>query len=166
MPRGEKRPLGVDKVDPRVYQWPPRLGRLRHSLAVSFCMMGAALVLLLAGCSQRGSRETLAERASEYWKLRQAKRWEEVYDGYLDPSLKSTLSRDTFLKKRLLAFDILNYTISEATEQGDEGTVRVKAQANIPLRAPGAKVQMTQKEFADEEQWVRREGVWYVRLSE
>ena len=128
--------------------------------------MLAAVVVGLAGCKHRGANATLAERANEYWRLKQAKRWEEVYDGYLDPTLKGTLSKDAFLKKRLLAFDILSYTITEATENGDEGIVRAKADANIPLRMAGGKIQITRKEIAGQDAWARRDGVWYVRLTE
>ena len=148
----------------RDYQWPLPLGRVRVRLAVC-CVVGVVAVVV-GGCSHRGSSGTLAERANEYWQLKQAKRWEEVYDGYLDPALKGALSKDAFLKKRLLAFDILTFTITETTENGDEGIVRGKADANIPLRMVGGQVQITRKEIPSEDSWVRREGVWYVRLKE
>ena len=150
----------------RDYQWPPHLGRQWFRFAVCCGLVGAAVVGVLAGCSRRGSNATLAERAGEYWQLKQSKRWEEVYDGYLDPALKSALSKDAFLKKRLLAFDILTFTITEATETGDEGVVRFKADANIPLRMAGGGVQIARKEISGEDPWVRRDGVWYVRLKE
>jgi hypothetical protein len=124
------------------------------------------LAAVLAGCSKPGSTAMLAERANKYWELKQTKRWEEVYDGYLDPALKGTLSKEIFLKKRLLAFDILNYTISEARESGDRGTVRVEAEANFPVRQMGGAVQLIQKKTTVEDDWVKRDGVWYVRLSE
>ena len=157
---------GVDIMTPRVYQWPPRSGRKWLSVVVCGSVLAAAAVVVLAGCKHQGSNATLAERADEYWRLKQAKRWEEVYDGFLDPALKGSLSKDAFLKKRLLAFDILSFTITEATENAEEGVVRVKADANIPLRMAGGKVQIARKEITGEDQWVRHDGVWYVRLTE
>lgn len=158
-------PLGVDNSVARDYQWPPRLGRLWYSWAVRYSVVGAVLASLLTGCSKPGSTATLAERAEKYWELKQTKRWEEVYDGYLDPALKGTLSKEAFLKKRLLAFDILTYTIGEVQESGDRGTVRVEIEANLPIRQIDGAIRLVQKRTPVEDEWARREGVWYVRLS-
>jgi hypothetical protein len=125
----------------------------------------AATLLHASGC-QRTANATLTERVDGYWQLKQQKRWEEVYDGYLDPALKDTLPRDAFLKKRLLAFDVVSFTITDAKEDGDQATVHVKIDANLPLRGIGGKVQMRRQEMTSEETWVRHEGIWYVRLSE
>lgn len=125
-----------------------------------------ATALLFVGCSERASGATLEERGRKYWGLKQAKQWEELYDHYLDPVLKDTLSRDAFLKKRLLAFDILSYAITEARENGDQGTVKVKGEANIPARGIRGAVRIMKTEITVEDQWVRRDGVWYVRLAE
>lgn len=133
-------------------------------------VVGAGVVLVVVcifvtACMGR-SNETLTERAGKYWQLKQQKRWEEVYDGFLDPALKSALIKDTFLKKRLLAFDILNFTITDATENGDAGTVRVTLDANVPLRGIGGKVQIQREQMKLDESWVKRDGTWYVHLSE
>jgi hypothetical protein len=133
--------------------------------AIGSGVVAAAIVLQLAAC-QRGSNATLTERASQYGQLVQQKRWEEVYDGYLDPALKGTLAKDAFLKRRLLAFDTLAFTITDATENGNEGTVHVKSDANLPLRGIGGKVQMRRQELNSEDSWVKRDGRWYIHLSE
>lgn len=148
----------------RDYQWPPRPNRPRGR-AVGV-VVGVVVVLGLGGCSQRGASATLEARASKYWELKQAKRWEEVYDGYLDPALKGALSRDAFLKKRGLAFDTLSYRIVEAREDGEEGTVRVTTEANIPIRGVKGAVQLVRKVVTVEDRWVKREGVWYLQLRE
>ena len=136
-------------------------------MAWRFMLAAAVGVMLLAGCSQqRGSGATLKERANEYWELKQTKRWEAVYDGYLDPALKKSLTKDAFLKKRLLAFDVLSYTITDANENGDEGKVRAQGEANIPLRGIGGAVQMRRETITVEDPWVKRDGTWYIRLSE
>lgn len=159
-------PLGVDNLLARDYQWPPRSGRLWYSWAVRCSFVGAVLVALVAGCSQLGSTGTLAERADKYWELKQTKRWEEVYDGYVDPAIKDKLSREAFLKKRLLAYDILSYTLTEAREDGDRGVVRVDSEANIPVRWTGGAVRLIQKKTMVEDEWVKRDGIWYVRFKE
>ena len=147
-----------------VYLGPPRSGRRRGGR-----VGGAGVVLvaigLLAACT-RGSNETLSERADKYWQLKQQKRWEEVYDGYLDPALKSALTKDAFLKKRLLAFDILNFKVSDARENGENGTVHVTLEANLPLRGIGGKVQLQREQMTSDDSWVKRDGTWYIHLSE
>jgi hypothetical protein len=127
--------------------------------------VAAAVGLQLVGC-HGGANATLSERASKYWQLKQQKRWEEVYDGYLDPALKGTLPKDAFLKKRLLAFDVVSFTVTSAEENGDQGTVHVKMDANLPLRGIGGKVLMRRQEITSDESWVRRDGTWYIHLSE
>jgi hypothetical protein len=162
---GRRGAPGVDKADRHYYQWRPRSGRGGIARTVGSSMVVAAVVIGFVAC-HRGSNATLKERAGQYWQLKQQKRWEEVYDGYLDPSRRSALSKDAFLKKRLLAFDIVNFTVTDATENGDEGTVHVKLDANLPLRGIGGKVQMRRQEMTSDETWVKRDGTWYVQLSE
>jgi len=132
-------------------------------------VFGVGVVLVAVGLSAactRGSNETLRERAEKYWQLKQQKRWEEVYDGYLDPALKSALTKDTFLKKRLLAFDILNFKVTDAAENGETGMVHVALDANLPLRGIGGKVLLKREQMNSEESWVKRDGTWYIRLTE
>jgi hypothetical protein len=131
-------------------------------------MLGAAAAVIaqISAC-HHGSSATLAERAKHYWELKQQKRWEEAYDGYLDPTIKTSLTKDAFLKKRQLAFDILNFTIAGTTENGNAATVHVQAEANIPLRLPGQeKVEIRKDTIESEEPWVRRDGTWYVHITE
>jgi hypothetical protein len=163
--RDHERGRGVDKVNAHEYRWRPRLGRRRIARAIGSGLVAAAIVVQLAAC-QRGSNATLEERASKYWQLKQQKRWEEVYDGYLDPALKGGLSKDAFLQKRLLAFDTVSFTIADATENGDQGTVHVKVDANLPIRGIGGKVQMRRQELTAEDSWVKHDGSWYIHLSE
>ena len=148
----------------RDYQWPPR--SIRPSFRSVGIVVGVVVVLALSGCSQRGTGASLEDRASKYWELKQAKRWEEVYDDFLDPAVKEALPRDAFLKKRRLAFDTLSYSVVEAREDGDTGTVRVTTDANIPLRDTKGGVQLTRKTVTVEEQWNKRDGVWYLHLRE
>lgn len=160
-----ERGRGVDTARRHVYQWPPRSARERVVRAIGVGVVVAALIVPLAAC-HRGSSATLKDRASTYWQLKQQKRWEEVYDGYLDPALKGALAKDAFLKKRLLAFDILSFTITNVSENGDQGTVSATCDANLPLRGIGGKTEMRRHEMTAEDSWVKRDGTWYIRLSE
>ena len=156
---------GVDTLHGHDYVGPPRFRRRRVVCGIAIAIVAAGVGLQSAGC-QRAKTATLTERASTYWQLKQQKRWEEVYDAYLDPAVKETLSKDAFLKKRLLAFDVVNFTITDEKEDGDHATVHVKMDANLPLRGIGGKVQMRRQEMTSDESWVRRDGTWYIHLSE
>ena len=126
----------------------------------------AVLALYPSGCQKGGSATTLKDRAAKYWELKQAKGWEEVYDQYLDPTVRSQLTKQAFLKRRRLAFDILSYEISEVLETGDAATVAVTNEANFPIKAPTGELQLIKKRITTTDQWVRRDGVWYVELSQ
>src|SRR5262249_49115413 len=108
------------------------------------------------------------DRVTKYWQLKQSKSWEEVYDQYLDPSLKGQLGRDAFLKRRYLAFDIFGYEIANVTEEGDKdkATVAVTNEVNFPLKAPTGEMQFIKKQVTTNDTWVRRDGTWYVELKE
>jgi hypothetical protein len=154
----------IDTVSQRRYLWP--LGESRAGLSGAVWVGMAAVVLVgLVGCRQGSGAATLGERVERYWELKQAKRWEEVYDGYLDPMLKSALGKDDFIEKRKLAFDILSYSVAEIREDGDEVTVRVANEANIPIPAGQGKMRMVRQTVTTEDQWVRRDGTWYVALA-
>ena len=82
-----------------------------------------ALLGALAGCQKSDPVSSLKDRASTYWGLKQSKGWAEVYDKFLDPQAKTSLSKDAFLKRRWLAFDILSYEIAKVQETGDKAQV-------------------------------------------
>jgi hypothetical protein len=142
-----------------------RGGGLRAIRAITFGVVAAAIVLQFAAC-QRWSGATLRERASQYWQLKQQKRWEEVYNEFLDPALKDALPREAFLKKRLLSFDILTFGITDSTENGDEGTVTVKAKISLLLRGGKGTTQPRLQEVTSRDSWVKRDGTWYILISE
>lgn len=123
------------------------------------------LALVTSGCQKSEGGGALKDRAAKYWELRQSKAWEQIYDGYLDPAAKSRLTKEAFLKRRLLAYDILSYEISEIKEANDAATVAVSNEANIPLREPAGAIRLIKKRVMTEDAWVRRDGVWYVELE-
>ena len=140
------------------HKLPPRWGRYW----VSCCIVGVAIAL--SGCAR--GKGSLQDRAQEYLHLKQRKQWEEVYDGYLDPSLRGKLSKEAFLRKRALSFDILRNEVKEVKETGDEADVVVNGEANFPVREFGGKTRIVKREFNTTDRWVKRDGVWYIVLTE
>jgi len=118
------------------------------------------------GCQKADPVATIKDRVSTYWGLKQSKGWEEIYEKYLDPEAKKSLTKEAFLKRRFLAFDILSYEISDVKEDGDKATVVVTNEANIPLKTPQGELTFIKKQVTTKDEWVRREGKWYVVLTE
>jgi hypothetical protein len=126
----------------------------------------AAILLAAVGCQKADPVALLKERATTYWGLKQSKGWAEVYDQYLDPEAKKTLTKEAFLKRRWLAFDILSYQISNVQEEGDKATVAVDNEVNFPLKTPEGELKFIKKQVNTKDEWVRRDGIWYVVLTE
>lgn len=138
----------------------------RYRAGATALALLAVAVVLAPGCQKADPVAALKERASTYWGLKQSKGWAEVYDQYLDPEAKKTVTKDAFLKRRWLAFDILSYQISNVQEEGDEATVAVDNEVNFPLKTPQGDLQFIKKQVTTKDQWVLREGRWYVVLTE
>lgn len=144
-------------------------GRNRAGVVGSAWLFGAAVVLSLAvlgGCQRTDSGNSLKDRVSKYWQLKQSKGWPEVYDQYLDPNVKDQLAKEAFLKRRFLAFDILSFEIADLKEERDTAKVAVTNEVNFPLKAPSGEMQFIKKQVTTNDTWVRRDGVWYVELKE
>jgi hypothetical protein len=119
-----------------------------------------------AGCQKADPVAGLKDRVSTYWGLKQGKAWEQVYDQYLDPDHRKIVSKEAFLKRRFLAFDILSYELSDVKEDGDKATVVVSNEANIPLKTPTGELTFIKKQVNTKDEWVRHDGKWYVVLTE
>jgi len=133
----------------------------------TMALAGLAIAfVLMAGCQKPDPVAALKDRVSKYWGLKQSKGWAEVYDGYLDPEAKKTVTREAFLKRRWLAFDILSYQISNVQEEGDKATVAVDNEVNFPLKTPQGELTFIKKQVTTKDQWVRRDGQWYVIQTE
>lgn len=145
------------------------MGGTRGRATALVGMLGLVLGLALvggAGCQKSDPVASLKDRVSTYWGLKQSKGWPEVYDKYIDPEAKKTVAREAFLKRRFLSFDILSYEISDVQEQGDKATVAVDNEVNFPLKTPQGELTFIKKQVTTKDQWVRRDGVWYVVLTE
>lgn len=146
------------------------IGRSRAAVMGPVGLLGAAIFLSLAlataGCQRTDSGPSLKDRVAKYWQLKQSKGWPEVYDQYLDPNVKSQLTKEAFLKRRFLAFDILSFEIADVKEEGDKAAVAVSNEVNFPLKAPSGEMQFIKKQVTTNDTWVRRDGAWYVELKE
>lgn len=130
-------------------------------------MLGVAVAIgAIGGCQGGGASNSLKDRAQTYWGLKQSKGWEEVYDKYLDPDAKEKVTKAAFLKRRLLAFDILSYEISNVQETDDKATVEVNNTVDFPLKTPEGELKLIRKQVTTKDNWVRHDGNWYVVLSE
>jgi hypothetical protein len=126
----------------------------------------ALLTIVSDGCQRTAGGTALKDRVAKYWELSQSKEWEQVYDAYLDPTVKSQLTKPAFLERRRLAYDTLSYEINEVQDENDAGTVTVTSEVNIPLKTPAGELRLIKKRITTKEQWVRRDGVWYVELAQ
>lgn len=150
-----------------------------RSLAAALALSG----LLGAGCSQEASTPSgggdasgeatakveegggLEARARQYLELKQRHAWAEIYDEVLDPESRNKLEKQRFLRKREKAFDILGFEVVSAEQNGPEGRVRVQMEAMIPVLKPGGETTLIRKQVQDPQEWVFRDGRWYIRLE-
>jgi hypothetical protein len=132
---------------------------------VTIALMVACACAREAGTPPAGEATGLQARVRQYLELKQRHAWAEVYDDVLDPEARKTVDRQRFLKKRENAFDILGFEVVSAEQVGQEGRVRVKMEAMIPIRNPGGETSLVRKNVQDPQTWVYRDGRWYIRLD-
>jgi len=138
--------------------------RRRAGWAAAAC---AALALSGAACSGGHSGDNLGERARQYLALKQKRDWASIYDGLLDPEARKTLAREEFLKHRKSTFDVLGYSLLSTQLDDGQGQAKVVARidANIVVLSPRGGTTMLRKELDDTQEWVRRDGRWYIQLE-
>jgi hypothetical protein len=144
---------------------------LRRPRSGAVALLVTVSVVLASACAQGAGTPTAGEtsgleaRARKYLELKQRHAWAEIYDEILDPEARKTLERQRFLKKRENAFDILGFEVVSTEQKGQEGRVRVKMEAMIPIRNPGGETSLVRKNVQDPQTWVYRDGRWYIRLE-
>ena len=129
-------------------------------------LLGMAIVT--AGCqaaSEKEAPDNLQARAQQYLELKQKRDWDAIYDGLLDPELHTKLKRELFLRRRAAAFDVLGFTVVSTKEEGETGKVVAKLDAMVPVLNPRGGTTMLRKELEEPQQWVARDGRWYIRLE-
>ena len=143
---------------------------MTRSVSWVFSLISLAFVLLGVGCfgspePDAPTAEPVGERAREYLALKQQHEWGAIYDQILDPEMKTKLAREDFLRKRELAFDVLSFDIVKTQENEDRAKVIAEVQAMIPILQPGGGTQLVRKQMQDPQEWVNRDGTWYIELS-
>lgn len=132
-----------------------------------------AAMAVLAGfspaCTEpRPEVKDLEMRARQYMEARQSRNWSDVYDDFMDPAGRATVDKAEFLATRGGGFDILGFEVLQAevdaTAEPPVGELRMRMEALIPLLAPGGGSHTVRRMMEDPQQWVFRDGQWYVQL--
>ena len=100
--------------------------------------------------------------------VRQGREWGVLYDEFLDPAGRAAIARPAFLAKRGGGFDILGFEVLRAEVQAEtqppRGKVQVQLDALIPVLMPGGGSQTVRRSVEEPQQWVFRDGGWYIQL--
>lgn len=133
-------------------------------------MLASVLALLgvfsVSACtSGGGSQADLASRAQAYMDMRQQGSWEAIWDGMIDPQAREQIKEEIYLERRRSSFDIVDFEIISIDEQGDEGRVVAKLDAIVSVLKPGGGLMRIPREVDDAQQWVLRDGRWYIQLQ-
>jgi len=135
-----------------------------RALAVALLMAFAGLPLVGVGCRSTDPKENLRERATEYLELKRKREWTAIYQGLLDPEARKDVKLEDFLKPRKQAIDLLGFELLSTEVNQDSGSVKVKVDVVIPILSPRGGTTMMRKELEDSQQWVQRDGRWYIQL--
>lgn len=136
-------------------------------------MAGAAAVAVVAtalafasACSTPDPRQSLTDRVKTFDELRQKAAWQAIYQDMLDPEIRKSLKVEEFLKPREQAtMEFLGAKTGQIDLKGERATVAVEVDANVPVMRPGAPPLTIRKQIGEKQDWVRRDGQWYVRLE-
>lgn len=139
--------------------------------AVSLVLAGGVLLAMglaaswLQACRRPSPEEELRERAQQYLQLKQKREWPAIYEGLLDPETRKTLKIEDFLNRRKGTIELLGFAVVVARVEDDHGTVRARVDTMIPVLSPRGGTTMIRKELDEPQEWVRREGRWYIQLK-
>ena len=136
-------------------------------LARSASLAALATAMAFAqACSTPDPKQALAERVQRFDELRQGRDWQAVYREMLDPEIRKSLKIEDFLAPRkdaTMAF--LGARMGQVELSGDRASVDVEVDADVPVLRPGAPPITIRKQIGEKQDWVRRDGQWYVRLE-
>jgi len=111
----------------------------------------------------------LEARVRQYMEVRQGREWGVLYDEFLDPAGRAAIARPAFLAKRGGGFDILGFEVLrsevQAETQPPRGRVQVQLDALIPVLLPGGGSRTVRRSVEEPQQWVFRDGSWYIQLQ-
>lgn len=130
----------------------------------------AAVVTAMAcasACSTPDPQQVLGARVQRFDEMRQKLEWKAIYQDMLDPELRKSFKIEDFLKRREQAtMEFLGARVGKVGIEGDRASVEVEVEANVPVLRPGGPPMTIRKQIAEKQDWVRRDGQWYVRLEQ
>lgn len=142
-----------------------QVARGRRDRTVASAIALATLAALTAGgCRSADPREELKERAQQYLEMKQKRDWTAIYEGLLDPEARKTVKLEDFLRVRKATMDVVSFQLVEAQVTDGNGSVRAKVDAVVPVLSPQGGTTMLRRELEDSQQWVQRDGRWYIQL--
>lgn len=132
------------------------------------CLVVAALVCVsavVACTSAGGGNGDLATRAQAYMDMRQKGSWDAIWTGMIDPEAREQIKHEVYLERRRSSFDIVDFEIVSVDEEGQEGRVVAKMDTIVPVLKPGGGLMRIPREVDDTQEWVLRDGRWYIQLQ-
>ncbi|HZR83312.1 MAG TPA: hypothetical protein VFD92_19615 [Candidatus Binatia bacterium] len=124
----------------------------------------ALAAVVASACRSADPKEDLKERARQYLELKQKRQWTAIYEGLLDPETRKTVKLEDFLRPRKETMDVLGFEVLSTDVADGSGSVKAKMDVVIPVLSPRGGTTMIRKELQDSQQWVRRDGRWYIQL--
>jgi len=97
--------------------------------------------------------------------LRQKGSWDEVWSGLIDPEAREQLKRSQFMARRKSAFEIMDFEIVSTDETGEAGSVVARMDTMMTILEPGGGRRRIPREMEDTQEWILRDGRWYIRLT-
>ncbi len=119
----------------------------------------AALLLVLAGCADKGNPDNVDRRAIERWNYLIAHQAEKAYD-YLTPGFRATQTREAYataMNNRPLQWKNVTFNRKECEE--DRCTVYVDVAYELKMGAGPAR--SIDSKSTQSETWIRVKGNWY-----
>ena len=135
----------------------------RPGVAIAIALACAAVVA--SACQRTTPEEDLNGRVRQYLELKQKQDWQGIYDGLLDPEVKETVKAEDFLKVRTGGLEILGFSVVETKVEDGQGKVRANLDTMVTVLSPRGGTTMIRKDLVDSQDWVLRDGRWYVRLQ-
>jgi len=136
--------------------------RFRGSVAVAMAVFVGLLAFV--GCTDAENSNDLGARAKQYMDLRQKGSWEAIWTGLIDPETRTDIKRSAFMERRRSSFDIVDFEIVSVKEEGEAGEVVARMDTIVPVLKPGGGTLRIPRELDDAQEWVLREGRWYIQL--
>lgn len=135
----------------------------------SWALLPVFAAFFVACTAPRPEVKDLEARARQYMEVRQGRDWGVMYDEFLDPAGRAAIARPAFLAKRGGGFDILGFEVLRSEVQPEtqppRGKVQVQLDALIPVLLPGGGSQTVRRSVEEPQQWVFRDGSWYIQLQ-